>query len=406
MAYQDAKPRRSHRKSRNGCATCKARHVKCDETRPTCISCSVSERQCVYTTSAPSRSSSRSIPLRERSPSSQTSPTSSAAAHTPQSSSCASSSGPGNTEPEHAPPAPEADEVYTINHLALLHYIETGLGDFMQSSISSSNLQPKVVIEAALKAPYLMNELLALAALHLSQSSLHRHDLQQEAATLQTRALSSFNKAKQQVSEDNCIPLFLFSSFLGLHMLCDTIQNRQDSFSSFLDQFMVYLDIHRGVSAVTSQSWPLIKRSEFGPSIQRIESALHCDESSDGDETQILHRMISDTYLSPASAKAYRATLTVLQSCLNLYHRLEEEGLRPSEAPIAFCITVNDEYVGFLKQRQPEALVILAYYAVMLYRCRDFWIFGDGGEYLIRSISAHLGAHGADWLAWPNSFLE
>ncbi|KAM5352939.1 hypothetical protein ACJ41O_005661 [Fusarium nematophilum] len=283
---------------------------------------------------------------------------------------------------------------------------ETGLGDFMQSSISSSNLQPKVVIEAALKAPYLMNELLALAALHLSQSSLHRHDLQQEAATLQTRALSSFNKAKQQVSEDNCIPLFLFSSFLGLHMLCDTIQNRQDSFSSFLDQFMVYLDIHRGVSAVTSQSWPLIKRSEFGPSIQRIESALHCDESSDGDETQILHRMISDTYLSPASAKAYRATLTVLQSCLNLYHRLEEEGLRPSEAPIAFCITVNDEYVGFLKQRQPEALVILAYYAVMLYRCRDFWIFGDGGEYLIRSISAHLGAHGADWLAWPNSFLE
>ncbi|KAH6972030.1 hypothetical protein BKA56DRAFT_593564, partial [Ilyonectria sp. MPI-CAGE-AT-0026] len=40
------KPRRSHRKSRNGCRVCKSRHMKCDETRPACINCSVTGRHC------------------------------------------------------------------------------------------------------------------------------------------------------------------------------------------------------------------------------------------------------------------------------------------------------------------------------------------------------------------------
>ncbi|PLB55816.1 RTA1-domain-containing protein [Aspergillus steynii IBT 23096] len=38
----------SHRKSRNGCYTCKARRVKCDELKPTCGACSFREAPCVY----------------------------------------------------------------------------------------------------------------------------------------------------------------------------------------------------------------------------------------------------------------------------------------------------------------------------------------------------------------------
>ncbi|TPX09844.1 uncharacterized protein E0L32_008866 [Thyridium curvatum] len=38
--------RRSAPRSRNGCPTCKARHVKCDETRPACLRCTESGRVC------------------------------------------------------------------------------------------------------------------------------------------------------------------------------------------------------------------------------------------------------------------------------------------------------------------------------------------------------------------------
>lgn len=40
-------------KTRSGCRTCKARHVKCDESRPACLKCQKKNRQCIYDSSRP-----------------------------------------------------------------------------------------------------------------------------------------------------------------------------------------------------------------------------------------------------------------------------------------------------------------------------------------------------------------
>lgn len=41
-ATPDGKPKRT----RTGCLTCRERHLKCDETKPTCNNCSKSQREC------------------------------------------------------------------------------------------------------------------------------------------------------------------------------------------------------------------------------------------------------------------------------------------------------------------------------------------------------------------------
>ncbi|KAF7712495.1 Fungal Zn(2)-Cys(6) binuclear cluster domain-containing protein [Penicillium ucsense] len=41
-------PRRSHTKSRNGCKTCKRRHIRCDETFPQCRNCTKHNCRCDY----------------------------------------------------------------------------------------------------------------------------------------------------------------------------------------------------------------------------------------------------------------------------------------------------------------------------------------------------------------------
>ncbi|KAH7420190.1 hypothetical protein BKA64DRAFT_752781 [Cadophora sp. MPI-SDFR-AT-0126] len=54
------KARRPHTKSRKGCSTCKIRHLKCDEHKPTCGQCIHGHRDCSYTSSpVTSKSSSR-----------------------------------------------------------------------------------------------------------------------------------------------------------------------------------------------------------------------------------------------------------------------------------------------------------------------------------------------------------
>ncbi|KAB5558011.1 hypothetical protein GE09DRAFT_1221147 [Coniochaeta sp. 2T2.1] len=48
-ALQKQRQRRYHQRSRNGCITCKKRHVRCDETRPLCMNCLRTGGECGYT---------------------------------------------------------------------------------------------------------------------------------------------------------------------------------------------------------------------------------------------------------------------------------------------------------------------------------------------------------------------
>ncbi|KAK4224482.1 hypothetical protein QBC38DRAFT_397605 [Podospora fimiseda] len=47
-AWPEHRPRRSHKKSRNGCSRCKARRIKCDEHLPKCSRCTKMSLSCQY----------------------------------------------------------------------------------------------------------------------------------------------------------------------------------------------------------------------------------------------------------------------------------------------------------------------------------------------------------------------
>lgn len=47
--------RRTHKKSRAGCLTCRQKRVKCDERQPSCMYCSRRNLDCTYETSPPAR---------------------------------------------------------------------------------------------------------------------------------------------------------------------------------------------------------------------------------------------------------------------------------------------------------------------------------------------------------------
>jgi hypothetical protein len=49
-AFQRQRQRRFHRRSRNGCVTCKAKHIRCDERKPLCTFCLRHGGSCQYQT--------------------------------------------------------------------------------------------------------------------------------------------------------------------------------------------------------------------------------------------------------------------------------------------------------------------------------------------------------------------
>ncbi|KAK5093438.1 hypothetical protein LTR70_004799 [Exophiala xenobiotica] len=46
--YNQQRQKRTHPKVRTGCTTCKARRIKCDEVKPVCSRCRLSNRKCIY----------------------------------------------------------------------------------------------------------------------------------------------------------------------------------------------------------------------------------------------------------------------------------------------------------------------------------------------------------------------
>ncbi|TEA12269.1 Lysine biosynthesis regulatory protein LYS14 [Colletotrichum sidae] len=399
----DVKLRRAHRKSRNGCKECKRRHVKCDETRHTCVNCATAERHCSYLDTLPASARS-AVPAKRVLVSGGHSPATSASGVAsngfPVSAASPSITTVVNdfvmrTGETNEVVRPPDGQFFTLEHLHLFnHLLELAKGPLHTMST-----------DAAFSAPYLMDMLLAYAALHLAVTDPSKGDYYSLQATqLQTRGLMLFNEAKEEVSDDTCIPMFLFSATLGSQVLCSVFRDSRDDFNSFIDQFAWYLSIHRGVSAVTNRSWPIIRQSSAKELIDYLESMR--PESSVVTELDTLHRMLDQADLGPASLEACRSAAEILQHSYGMYNSLSNSTHEQSSAVMAFGVRITTGFIDMLRQRRPEALVILAYYAVLVHRCRSFWAFGDAGEFMIRSISAHLGDYWSEWLAFPNSVLE
>jgi hypothetical protein len=261
----------------------------------------------------------------------------------------------------------------------------------------------QIAVKSGLSSPYLMHEILAIAARHLSvlrpaQQEFYLH----QATQLQTHAISLFNSSKPDVTADNCVPMFLFTSLLGVHVLCDTLARRDDDFCAFLKRFVSYLQLHRGVRAVTSRSWHLLHNTELKPILQKGEALAQVQGT--GEECNRLRTLIASADLDPSSIKACQQAIEYLQWVFDAQ-------CKPSGSEdivhmvFSWPLLVTSEYTDLLLQQRPEALIILAYYAVLLHHCREIWVISDSGQFLIQHITRHFGTDWEELLAWPNEVL-
>ncbi|UKZ75905.1 hypothetical protein TrVFT333_003601 [Trichoderma virens FT-333] len=304
--------------------------------------------------------------------------------------------------------------VYNLGHLALLHHLESNLlksGDagLFPDATKAAEIA-KLIFKSAITTPFLMDELLAMAALHLSTQAFDPAEKNQylhQAAQLQTRALGHFNAVRPRVSDENCTAMFLFSSLLGLHTLFDTTIYQRD-FTEFLDKLIQFVALHRGIRTVTRQSWHIINETEMKHIIDPISaldqldpqltvSCVECDGL-------LAHLTASIESLGPTAFNACCEAVKSLQWVIGRRRGLPDE-LHP-HITMAWPVLVSFDYLQMLKQRRPEALVVLAHWAVLLYRDRGFWVFGDTGRFMIESASKYLGTYWQDWMAWPNDILK
>ncbi|EMT61114.1 Sterol uptake control protein 2 [Fusarium odoratissimum] len=345
QAEVSRKLRQGHRKSRNGCTTCKKRHIKCDEKRPECANCSISERTCHY--APPQKRKTGSSPYETELTTLSAFPAASVFADLP------------------VPSPPdlheiESDDLFTFGHLNLLYHVQEHMADWM---MVTDRLQPLAngYITTALKTPYLMNQLLALSAMHLKTIDKHTAQSYMNTAThLRNRALRGFNKCLDDTSESNSTAQFFFASLLALHYLAETVAGLADQdFAMTLDCMVNYFRLHRGARVMVLAS--MLETSELNE-----ESRKACEEA--------------------------REALGFVVRRIQGPNSWGVHGL------MAWSNLIPWRFLTLLEKQIPEALVILAHYAVLLHRFRAFWCLDDIGERLVEGISGLLATYWARWL--------
>ncbi|POS70523.1 hypothetical protein DHEL01_v211084 [Diaporthe helianthi] len=399
---------------------------QCDEARPACAPCSVKKLSCVYAlgpASLPGQAvqSGRPATLGHDDASPSRSPHAlglprQAQRHTPSSSPLPlplplppPSSSSSSSSVLSVPPADMAQ-------LELFHHVCS-----QQLPLPLPRNDGKIlsaVLEAAVSSPFLMNALLAVSALHLSyvrpaQRAYYHH----QAVHFHTHALSIFNHQRPQVTPDNCVSLIVFGQLTSLHVLCETTMDcdggdgDDNSEVKPLNRFLEYIKVYRGVVLIAKEAWQALLQSKLG-SIFTASAGIQEYTSSGGSQTSELRSVIS---ISRALDRAQK------QLCLEAIDRLQwifspsHPASRKSHSPAgedagemhtlglvhAWPCLAHEAVLDLWCTKTPEALLMLAYYGVLMHQHSHFWIYANVGQTLVRTIAHFLGPDWQHFMVWP-----
>lgn len=295
-----------------------------------------------------------------------------------------------------------SEAIFTPEHIILLHNAKT-----VPNYIGPDRNIIDIAIRHLTDSPFLIDEVLAFTAFHMASLYPGSDEYFRRLATEpQTRALNSFARLTDNVPQDDkatAVPRFLFSSILGRHVLAESLAHCGSDFHFFIDRLVECINLNRGIRAVCPQAWHNLYHSEVRPFLSLIRTA---EEKiiSPGNECDSLIRLMDKSDLNEASIESCRKAIAALQWSFDICHNLYEEDYPQSAS--AFSVRLEVDFVDVLRKHRPEALVILAYYGVLLYRCRSFRAFAEAGAPLIRTITGQLSSYWQEALTWPLHVLE
>ncbi|KAL8698092.1 MAG: hypothetical protein Q9201_006764 [Fulgogasparrea decipioides] len=291
--------------------------------------------------------------------------------------------------------------------MGLLHHWSTVTYATMSPEPEQQEIWQTTTVKVALRHPFLLYEILAIAALHRATSEPETHDFYTTRATeLQTYALNGFNSVEKQVNESNCVAIFLFSSLLAVHVLADRSRTHGLGVSEYLDHLLRCIGLIRSVRHVVIASWwPYIRESDIKPLTRISVHEPQLPYESIPSECRELCDLIQESEMQPSSNEAYSTAIDRL-FWLFAIADVPSTAHDTNRWMIAWPIQLPDQYIMLLTQRRPEALIVLAYYGVVLHSYRKAWAIGDSGASLVKAVNAQVGSYWRRWLRWPMEIVQ
>ncbi|KAK5797377.1 hypothetical protein VI817_003668 [Penicillium citrinum] len=395
-------PLRSHTKSRKGCDQCRTRKVKCDEKGPPCSNCTARELTCTYLKVAAARTASQTAPL----PHAKDVPRKGWDGNSNSNANAngnGTGAGAGTGNGKELLDAPFLESELMI--LELMHKFSTET--FRSLCVSASELEvwQTSVPNLALKHEFLMNGILALAAMHIASSLESSDALKYLDIGLQryNRSLKPFRDAIDSLTSQNCDAVFAHSIIMtAIGIASPRLTEIRDENLSMTESMVVVFELLQGVKKIiqvgVGQSWinlELFSRGEFW---KNSSTSLDTDTES----AMVQLERLNDEIMTGIYASQHQINREIIAHLRHCYTKFKIE---PEPAPVlAWLAAVRKEFVESLRCRHPFSLLILMYWGVLLGELdgRRWWA-RDAGRALVTELLGALRPGDPRWqpaLTW------
>ncbi len=265
-----------------------------------------------------------------------------------------------------------------------------------------------VVPELAPRYPYLLHEVLALAALHLNH--LYPDEGQkylETAAKHQSRALNLFREALQDPPAEAVVPIWLCSAMLVNYYFSLPSDPASLLFNSDFPRPPEWMVLMRGSSLIFQQhysalrSHPVIREyiKPYQAPWERYTPAMDFPARS------TLLSLHDKLVVPPEDQERYAATMEELTRCFWLSSLGDPESLK--SAPITFAASVPVEFLSRLTSKHQPALVVMAFWCVLMHRVPYFgWYKNAKAKELLAVLKGDLAPEYLELIRWPIQEIE
>ncbi|KAL5373628.1 hypothetical protein DPSP01_012565 [Paraphaeosphaeria sporulosa] len=386
------KTRKPHRKSRSGCTSCKARHVKCDEQKPICSNCEKYGSTCEYPRlKRAGVSDHREVAL------------SPAALNTPSPAHSAVVNRSNHDGMENQ------EMIADIVHLRLLHHFITVTASTLAHAPDAADVFSSYIPKVAFDNPYVLHAILSLTALHLSRLEPPRRvDYILKARRHHQIALAQFRAEVKDISASNLQVVLIFNALLFPYTcaISASLTDFEDVFESIFSNLIVTRMVGPLIQA--SGLYESMLHSDLGRIIPKDVHSVDWKNAEAPQETQLVQlrkfsEVIHHVY-PPEINEAYKEAIGRLDLLFDVISKTAEP---PSDSLLRLWIHfVPSRFVELLSEKQPGALIIFAHYGVLLGRGRHYWFLEGMDEMILAVADAFVPIEWKSWLDWPKEQIR
>ncbi|KAE9379549.1 hypothetical protein N431DRAFT_364787 [Stipitochalara longipes BDJ] len=385
-----------HKKSKTGCAECRARRIKCDETHPICGNCQRSTGECIYDRPKTAKMNESPLNLAHKAPSLGTSKLI-----------------PGRKV---EPPA-RGFEQSKAHHLLELRLLHRYMSETLPSLIVGNSERLKYLWtipwpRKAFEHDALLNAMYAIAALHWTKLELQSEEAREAYRKYLDLTLSGHRDDVANLSKENADAVCLTSALVRTCIFSELSSRDLEPYTPP----SVWLKSTQASGNVWAASWEWIADDEtaiasalFKSTPGFMDPALMFHPSNRKGLNHLLRSNLDDDaaqLANPEIVSSYETTISFIGGIKLALAAGQQPRLDILKRLGSFPMWINRNFTPLVEECQPRALAILCHYFALLSHFKDFWWVANTGEREIRAIEKILPPQWLQSMAWPLQVLK